>query len=208
MYDVIHNYCETLPNDFYTISEARRVVLHQITDFIEKKLKNNQVAKLNFICTHNSRRSQFGQIWAKVAADFYGLSKQIEVFSGGTEATAFHLNAVNTLKRIGFEMKIQVNSLNPTYNCSFSEVYPPLTMFSKVFDDVSNPASEFAAVMVCSQADEACPFVAGAEKRFSLPFKDPKIADGTPEEATTYDTACRLIAMEIFYVFGQVKTSV
>ncbi|MBC8110556.1 MAG: protein-tyrosine-phosphatase [Verrucomicrobia bacterium] len=208
MYDAIYNYCKTLSDDFSTISEARRTVLHQITDFAGKKLKNNQVITLNFICTHNSRRSQFGQIWAKVAADFYGFSHQLEVYSGGTEVTAFHINAVNTLIRLGFEMKVQENSTNPRYSCSFSKDMPPLFMFSKIYNDKFNPESDFAAVMVCSQADEACPFVIGAEKRFSLPFEDPKIADETPEETSTYNHACRLIAMEIFYVFSQVSSHI
>jgi arsenate reductase len=37
--------------------------------------------------------------------------------------------------------------------------------------------------MTCSEADKNCPIVLGALDRISLPYNDPKEADGTPEEA-------------------------
>jgi len=59
--------------------------------------------------------------------------------------------------------------------------------------------------MVCSQADEACPFVSGAEKRVSIPYEDPKAFDGTPQETEKYHTCCRQIAREMLYLFTRVK---
>jgi arsenate reductase len=59
--------------------------------------------------------------------------------------------------------------------------------------------------MTCTSADQGCPFVAGAEKRFSIPFEDPKIADGTPEQASKYEERSLQIATEMKFIFSQIK---
>ena len=74
--------------------------------------------------------------------------------------------------------------------------------FSKKYNDDFNPKEHFAAVMTCSEADEACPIVFGATVRISLPYEDPKVADNTPEEEARYDERCRQIATEMFYVLS------
>ncbi len=202
----LQKYCETLPSEFARISDERKESLREIGDFVVKKLKANEPVNLTYICTHNSRRSQFGQVWAKVAAAYYGLNaKQVQTFSGGTEATAFNARAVAALKRIGFTVDTDSDPKNPNYVVKFSESDSPLKMFSKVYKDGFNPQKAFCAVMVCSQADEACPIVYGAEARVSLPCEDPKNSDGKPNEAKAYDETCRLIAREAFYVFDYVK---
>ena len=67
------------------------------------------------------------------------------------------------------------------------------TEFSKHYGDPANPQQGFAALMVCGEADAACPFVKGAALRVSMPYLDPKIYDGgasrrpsTPSGATTW----------------------
>ena len=78
---------------------------------------NNENVNINFICTHNSRRSQLGQVWSFYAADYFNLP--ISAFSGGTEVTAFHRNTVKTLTDVGFKFDIDVFShTNPTYRIS------------------------------------------------------------------------------------------
>ncbi|MDH4283503.1 MAG: hypothetical protein OEV36_12670, partial [Myxococcales bacterium] len=63
----------------------------------------------------------------------------------------------------------------------------------------------FAAIMTCSEADQACPAVPGAELRVSLPYDDPKKADGTPDEEAAYDARCLQIATEMLYLFSRVS---
>ena len=58
--------------------------------------------------------------------------------------------------------------------------------FSKRYDDAANPKQGFAALMVCGEADAACPFVKGASGRVSMPYLDPKIYDGSTFEAAKY----------------------
>jgi arsenate reductase len=78
--------------------------------------------------------------------------------------------------------------------------------FSKKFDDDFNPKTNFAAIMTCSEADENCPFVPGAEFRKSITYTDPKEADGTNREVEVYDERCRQIATEMFYMMNLVRS--
>ncbi len=48
--------------------------------------------------------------------------------------------------------------------------------------------------------------VQGASSRFAIPYDDPKVADGTPEETAIYDERCAQIAREMLYVFSQVAS--
>lgn len=195
-------YCNTLPAEFENISAERKASLEEIGDYILQKQGDS--VNLIFICTHNSRRSHFGQIWAFTAAQYYGL-KNIETFSGGTEATAFHPNAVAALERAGFHFTKQGSDENPKYLAFMSNDESESLMFSKKYDDAQNPSENFCAIMVCTQADEACPFIPGAETRFSLPYDDPKAFDQTPAESQKYDERCREIARDIFYLMEYVR---
>ena len=132
----------------------------------------------------------------------FGIS--LETFSGGTEATAFNPNAVAALERAGFKIRNDGEE-NPRYMVAFDDDASPLTAFSKKYEDPPNPTSGFAAIMTCSEADSECPIVFGADKRIKLFYVDPKVADGTPQEAATYDERCRQIATEMYYVFYKIK---
>ena len=73
-------------------------------------------------------------------------------------------------------------------------------------DDNFNPKSEFAAIMTCDSANEACPFVPGAEKRISITFDDPKVFDNTLQQKEKYKERSLQIAAEMFYVFSQINS--
>ena len=73
--------------------------------------------------------------------------------------------------------------------------------YSKKYDEPPNPESNFAAVMVCSDADANCPVIPGAEKRISLPYDDPKNYDSTEQQTEMYDYAGSLIAKELYWCF-------
>ncbi|MCB0628093.1 MAG: protein-tyrosine-phosphatase [Lewinella sp.] len=179
------------------IPEERKMLLRQLATYIRNKLDQGERVTLNFICTHNSRRSHISQIWAATAAAWYGLD-HISTYSGGTEATAFNPRAVKAMERAGFHI-YQPRGENPHYNVRFSEYAPALECFSKTYDDPFNPAQGFAAIMTCSDADEHCPYIPGTELRLALTYSDPKEADGTTEEANRYDERVRQIGREIFY---------
>ena len=189
---------------FDTIPEDRKAVLRPLIDFIRSKSANAAVIRINFICTHNSRRSHLAQVWAQAAAAYYQV-KNVFCYSGGTEATALFPIAVKALENAGFKVKPLSEAKNPVYSIRYDENAHPVIGFSKKYDDTFNPGSGFVAVLTCSQADGGCPFIAGAEKRIPITFEDPKAFDGTPQQEEKYNERSMQIATEMGYVFSRIK---
>lgn len=186
------------------ISEDRKKILQQLIDYIQNKINDNKPINLNFICTHNSRRSHLSQIWAQTLANYYNIPKT-HCYSGGTEATALFPVVAKTLTGMGFTIEIINPSENPIYAIKFSHDSMPIIGFSKTFDHQFNPKNNFAAIMTCSSADEGCPFIAGAESRIALTFEDPKLFDNTPLQLEKYHERSLQIASELNYVFAELK---
>lgn len=203
MYPKIEAYIQEVINQFDSISTERKSLLQKLSLYIQNKSDSKQDILLNYICTHNSRRSHFGQIWAKVAADFYSI-KNVSTFSGGTETTAFNKNAIEALTRAGFYIHQMDETSNPKYN-----VYHASTLFSccfsKVFDHIDNPKKNFAAIMTCSDAEENCPFIPGVDLRLGTTYDDPKAFDNTEFQDAKYDERCKQIAIETFYTFSLIQ---
>ena len=197
----ISNYIHSVEADFDQIPEERKKKLQNLTSYLQESKSANEPINLIFICTHNSRRSHMGQLWALAATYYYGIDN-INCFSGGTEATAFNPRSVKALCKAGFEIEQTGTGSNPVYLVKYERHMEPVKVFSKKIEDDPNPTEDFIAVMTCSDADAACPIVPGATKRFAITYKDPKEADDTPEEETRYDERCRQIATEMFYVFS------
>lgn len=204
MLTAIKDYCDALCLDFASIPEERKQKLGRLAAYIKAKLTQQKEVRLVYICTHNSRRSHFGQVWAKTAATYYGIDNVFS-WSGGTEATAFHPNAIKALERVGFGIIAEGVKDNPHYSVKYTNNGEPMTCYSKCYDDPANPSSHFAAVMTCGEAEQNCPFIPGAEQRISLTYEDPKVSDGMPAESATYDERCRQIALEALYVFSVCK---
>ncbi len=187
-----------------TVSEERKKVLQPLADYIKLKAANNQQIRLNFICTHNSRRSHLGQVWAQTLAHYFNISN-VFCYSGGTESTSLFPVIAETLTQQGFQILTLSEGKNPIYAIKYTENQHPVIGFSKKFDDNFNPKSQFAAIMTCSQADDDCPYIAGAEKRIPIPFEDPKAFDNTPQQLEKYKERTLHIATELFYVFSQIN---
>ncbi|MDW8273470.1 MAG: hypothetical protein RMJ53_04480 [Chitinophagales bacterium] len=200
----LYNYIRETTQTFKLIDKNRKKQLNEIANYITEKRRKNEVVKLVFICTHNSRRSHFGEAWARAAALYYNIPN-VETYSGGTEATAANYRTMQALVRAGFIHTVEEKKENPKNILRVSEHDSGKVHFSKKYNDDYNPKNGFAAIMVCNTADEACPVVFGAEKRFAIPYNDPKISDNTPQETATYDERCRQIAREMLYVFSKVK---
>ncbi|QTD38317.1 hypothetical protein JL193_03180 [Polaribacter batillariae] len=185
------------------LTEDRKNLLFKISEAIAKEYFKSGVVNLNFICTHNSRRSQLGQVWGFYAADYFKLN--VQSFSGGTEVTAFHRNTVKTLQKAGFDFQVSdFSHQNPKYLISFSGNRKTILGFSKRFDHPDNK-EPFIAITTCNNADKNCPFIPTAIERFHLPFVDPKVSDNTSERRETYLKTNRKIAAEIYFIFSKVK---
>ncbi|PKF75988.1 protein-tyrosine-phosphatase [Chryseobacterium sp. PMSZPI] len=186
------------------ISDDRKAVLKPLIDFIQKNLKDKKTININFICTHNSRRSHLSQVWAQTASVYFDIP-DVVCYSGGTEETAVFSKVVETLMEQGFFILKISDTENPVYAIKYDEDLHPMIGFSKKYDSPFNPAHSFAAVMTCSKADGECLFIAGADQRIPITFDDPKISDGTPEQAKIYNERSLQIGAEMFYVFSQVS---
>ncbi|ADY52449.1 protein tyrosine phosphatase [Pseudopedobacter saltans DSM 12145] len=186
-----------------TISTDRKAVLQPLVDYIQQKVNQNKAVNLNFICTHNSRRSHLSQVWAQVASVYFDISN-VYCYSGGTEETALFPKVAETLENQGFQIFKISETNNPIYAIKFDENEMPIIGFSKKYDNAFNPVSQFGAIMTCSKADEGCPFIAGAEKRIPITYEDPKISDGTLRQTEVYKQRSIQIATEMMYIFSQI----
>jgi len=201
MFPQLETYLHGCSDEFPMIPEKRRGILAEVTQFTRERSIAGDTADLLFICTHNSRRSQFAHVWAEVVA-WYMKFDAVRNFSGGTEVSACAPATIAALQRCGFITTKESETGNPHYLVSFSDERPPIVLFSKACTHATNPQSGFCAVMMCADADEACPIVTGAMKRVSLSYNDPKRSDGTTEEQHIYDMRCREIAREMLYTFS------
>lgn len=190
--------------DVHSISEERKTILQPLIDFIQQKVNDRQDININFICTHNSRRSHLSQVWAQVASAHFNMPN-VHCYSGGTEETALFPKVAETLTEQGFNIFKIADTNNPVYAIKYSDNALPVIGFSKKYDSPFNPVSAFTAIMTCSQADGGCPFIAGAEKRIPITSEDPKISDNTPEQSKVYAERSLQIATEMFYVFSKIS---
>ena len=186
------------------VSEERKAVLKPLADYIQNKVNYQEEIRLNFICTHNSRRSHLSQIWAQTMA-FHFKIKNVFCYSGGTEATAMFPKVAETLENQGFQIQKISDTENSVYAVKFDENQHPIICFSKTYFDEFNPKTNFSAIMTCNNADEGCPMVFGAEARFPIKYEDPKAFDGTELMNEKYAERSLQIASEMYFVFSQIK---
>jgi hypothetical protein len=188
----LREHADYLATTFDLIDEPHRLAGEKFAHWIAANYEPGKPLHVTVVCTGNSRRSILGSSMGNLAAAYYGMP-EIRFHSGGTAPTAFNPRTVAALKAIGFEVDAtgreaergEPKTANPVYRVSWGEGYETLE-FSKHYGDRSNPQQGFAALMVCGEADAACPVVKGAMLRVSMPYLDPKIYDDGAYEAVKY----------------------
>lgn len=111
--------------------------------------------KVLFLCTHNSARSQMAEgLLRGMAGDAF------EAHSAGTEETEVRPLAVEAMREVGVDISWQE---------------------SKTLDRYIEDSFEYV-ITVCDDANEACPFFPGVERRLHWSFEDPSKAEGSEEE--------------------------
>lgn len=202
--DRLVRYAGALTRKASTVSAERVKDLERLSGVVIRSVKDTGRARIIFICTHNSRRSQLAQVWLQYWTGSYGISG-VSAFSGGTETTAFNTRMVLALERAGFAFEQSGDPWNPHYRMTSPNLGRESLFFSKRYDDPANPRENFIAVMVCGQADADCPFIPGAYGRSALPYEDPKAYDGTDREAEAYDRKVLEIGVEMQILAGLLK---
>jgi arsenate reductase (thioredoxin) len=112
-------------------------------------------ARVLFLCTHNSARSQMAE---GILRHLGG--ERFEVHSAGTGATHVRPLAIRAMDEIGKDISGQESKRLERY-------------LEESFDYV---------ITVCDDANEACPFFPGAANRLHWSFKGPSRARGSEEE--------------------------
>lgn len=203
LYPSVNSYIDQLNIDL--IDRNRKKDLDVLVNYINEKLEGDDSIHLNFICTHNSRRSQFSQLWAAIFSDLNGVPASC--YSGGVEVTACNDRVINTLKRIGLEVsgENEGEEENPHYLVTYAEESNLVVLYSKLYDDNYSEGTKTCAIMTCAHADENCPIIPGADARIPIRYEDPKAFDDTPKETEMYAERCMQIATEMKYIFSSVK---
>lgn len=186
------------------LADTRKKELAPLVIYIQDKIHAKLPIQLNFICTHNSRRSHLAQVWMQVAAYYYEIPS-LSCYSGGTQQTAMHPMVAEVLKEQGLEVFKIAEGNNPIYAIKYGANHIPIIGFSKRYDSSFNPCSDFAAILTCSQADTGCPFIAGADLRIPITYQDPKDFDQTKNQHTGYFNRSIEIASEMFYILSQIN---
>ncbi|WP_223034428.1 arsenate-mycothiol transferase ArsC [Hanstruepera marina] len=189
--------------DLSTIRPNREDTHNRLITYIQNKTDKKEDINLNFICTHNSRRSHLSQIWAQTMASYFNIPN-VNCYSGGTEATAMFPMTAQILQDQGFVFQTLAEGENPVYAIKYSSNRQPIIGFSKTYHDEFNPSSDFVAVLTCSEADADCPFIPNADVRIPLTFDDPKLFDGTPKQIEKYNERSLQIATELYAVFSKI----
>ena len=181
-----------------SIDSERKEALDELAVLIRQELEERGAVDIIVICTHNSRRSQLGEMWINTLAHFFNIDN-LTSYSGGMEDTAFNYRMVNAVQHLGFDLAMVQDGDNPQYIVKGIGKDDHI-MFSKAYDHPVNPQSEYIALMVCDHADENCPIVHGMNHRIPLRYKDPKAFDDTELEEEAYQNKVREIGSEIFYL--------
>lgn len=172
------------------------------------KMRGKRKSEVVVICTGNSRRSMLTSTLGNVIAA-YRKWPEVHFHSAGTAPSAFNVRTIAALKQIGVEITetgSQAKSgkkgeKNPHYKVQWGKDKHAYSLeYSKALGDVSLPGNEFAALIVCSDADKECPVVEGAAIRVALPFDDPKAYDGKPNESDEYAKTRDLIAQTLLLI--------
>ena len=176
---------------------SRQSMMDGYAKEIANHIRKNGSANLVYVCTHNSRRSQFAQLWSAHHSEM--LKLPITSYSAGTEKTACHPNVLEVLRNEGFGIESDVDNHRVVWNGNTLT-----TLGSKTIDSGDLP-NEFFAIMTCSDADENCPFIPSALGRFRLTFEDPKWSDKTNDAIKVYQETSLTISNDIKYLLQQIK---
>jgi arsenate reductase (thioredoxin) len=112
-------------------------------------------ARVLFLCTHNSARSQMAEGFLRHLA-----GDRFEVASAGTEATRVHALAIRAMQETGVDLS---------------------THTSKTLESLLDRPWDYV-VTVCDSANERCPVFPHQTARIHWSFEDPSQAIGTEDQ--------------------------
>lgn len=204
LYPILNEYVRDFPKEFRKIPEDRRYRLQEIVYFLEEREENKEPWQLLFISTNQASVGQMAQVWSKAAAYYFGFNK-FESYSGGIKPSEISVSMITTLEKAGFIVyKTDVGGID-VYRIKYSYNLNPIVTFPKKVDHVRNPYHDFMAIFVEENADINIQNIKGTYNRLLLKYEDPIGYDGSEQEEIIYEESCRRVAVEMFYVFSQLR---
>ncbi|HQR06652.1 MAG TPA: hypothetical protein PLN21_07515 [Gemmatales bacterium] len=206
LFPKIKQYLDDQSVKLVRVAEAHQAALYELSRWIARREK--KPSDIIMVCTGNSRRSILGATMGNIVAA-YRNKNHLRFHSAGTAPSAFNSRTIATLKEIGLVIEATGSQAkvgakkeaNPHYRIEWGKgANTSVVEYSKLLDDVALPGRDFAAVMVCDDADAKCPTVAGADLRVSMTFLDPKAFDGTKEESAEYGKTRDLLAQTMLRI--------
>ncbi|HSZ72973.1 MAG TPA: hypothetical protein VK750_09880 [Cytophagaceae bacterium] len=198
IYSKIDAFLKQAIENFDLIPQERKVLLEQIAAYVQEGMDKNAQVGLLYACIHNSRRSQLGQVWGKVAASYFG-HYTIQTYSGGSESKALSPNVVDVLNEVGFKITRDRVSNNPLYSISYDDDQDKITCFSKKYNDITNPKKMFVAILTCAATDPDCPDIMEADLKIITTYED-KVKSESSHAAISKE-----IATECLYLFSKIR---
>lgn len=184
------------------ITAQRRNKLEPIALAIANQLELKKSATVQFVCTHNSRRSQTAEFLLDIIARHNNIP--ITAISAGTESTAFNIRMIQAIESYGFQFIEYGIKDNPLY--IYQEDFQDLYYYSKTYEEELIPYLNKIVVTVCDDASENCPVIPGTHERLHLNYKDPKHSDNTEKESETYRDKVVEIGREMLWIVNQIKS--
>ncbi len=204
LYPILNEYVRELYKEFKNIPEERRFRLNEIVRYVEEQRDLRKLPQLMFINTDDATMSHMARIWAKTAA-YYFRYERLETFSGGIKPQKITLNTILALEKAGFIIyKSDMDGLE-FYKVKFSYNIPSLLVFPKKTDHKLNPTQDYLAVFTEENAELNLPKLRGTLNRLLLVYDDPQGFEGVENIREIYDNRCRQVAIEMFYVFAQLR---
>ena len=204
LYPILNEYVRDFPKEFRKIPEERRFRLNEMVYFLEEQKENNAPWQITFISTNESTVGQMAKAWSKAAAYYFGF-RNFEPYSGGLKPDEISVNTIVALEKAGFIVyKSQVNGVD-VYRIKYSFNLEPVIAFPKKINHTKNPGNNFMAVILDGNADLNINNVRGTYDRLFLEYEDPKGYEGSDMENEKFNESCRQVAVEMFYVFSQLK---
>lgn len=204
LYPILNEYVRDFPKEFRKIPEERRFRLNEIIYFLEEQELNKAPWQLLFVSTNQSSVSQMAQVWSKAAAYYFDF-KNLSSYSGGLDPDNISVSTIKALEKAGFIVyNTDVNGVD-VYKVKYSYNLQPILTFSKKIDHIRNPSGDFMAVIVDENADLNIQNIKGTYNRLLLRYDDPIGYEGSELEDQVFDESCRQVAVEMFYVFAQLR---
>lgn len=204
LYPILNEYVRDFPKEFRKIPEDRRYRLNEIAYYLEEQEVSNAPWQLIFISTNQTSVSQMAQVWSKVAAYYFGFPK-FQSFSGGINPLEISMNSIVTMEKAGFIVyKSDIGGID-VYRVKYSYNLKPIVAFPKKIRHLKNPGDNFMAVLVDENADINITKIKGTYNRLLLNYNDPVGYEGSDLEDQIYEESCRKVAVEMFYVFSQLR---